>query len=110
MRGPRRTNLDEHFRVEGRGTGFETAEEMQASLDQYLGSYNTKWPHQDRGMNGRTPLKAFVDGIPDEPEHRAKTPNQVRSLTLTQGWHSPLPYLYKLGVPKSKQCIAKNLL
>ena len=31
-----RTLLDEHFRVEGRRTWFETVEEMQAALDAYL--------------------------------------------------------------------------
>ena len=59
-----RTLLDEHFRVEGRRTWFETIEEMQPVLDAYLVSYNTKRPHQGRGMNGRTPAKAFRDGIP----------------------------------------------
>ena len=41
-----RTLLDEHFRVEGRRTRFETIEEMQPVLDAYLVSYNTKRPHQ----------------------------------------------------------------
>ncbi len=59
-----RTLLDEHFRVEGRKTWFETIEEMQTVLDAYLISYNTRRPHQGRGMNGRTPAKAFRDGIP----------------------------------------------
>jgi transposase InsO family protein len=59
-----RTLLDEHFRVEGRRTWFETVEEMQTALDAYLVTYNTRRPHQGRGMNGRTPAKAFVQGIP----------------------------------------------
>lgn len=49
-----RTLLDEHFRVEGRKTWFETIDEMQVVLDQYLVSYNTARPHHGRGMNGRT--------------------------------------------------------
>ncbi len=60
-----RTLLDEHFRVEGRKTWFETIEKMQVVLDTYLIGYNTKRPHQGRGMNGRTPAKAFRDGIPE---------------------------------------------
>jgi transposase InsO family protein len=60
-----RTLLDEHFRVEGRRTWFETIEEMQAVLDKYLVSYNQKRPHQGRNMNGRTPAQAFVDGLPN---------------------------------------------
>jgi transposase InsO family protein len=59
-----RTLLDEHFRVEGRKTWFETVEEMQAVLDEYLVSYNERRPHQGRGMKGRTPAQAFVDGLP----------------------------------------------
>jgi transposase InsO family protein len=61
-----RTLLDEHFRVEGRRTWFETIAEMQTVLDAYLVQYNTKRPHQGRGMNGRTPSKAFTDGIRKE--------------------------------------------
>ena len=58
-----RTRLDEHFRVEGRRTWFETIDEMQTVLDLYLVEYNTKRPHQGRGINGRTPIAAFMDGI-----------------------------------------------
>lgn len=69
-----RTLLDEHFRVEGRKTWFETIEEMQAVLDEYLVSYNTKRPHQGRGMKGRTPAQAFREGLPGPaPEQAAKT-------------------------------------
>ena len=59
-----RTLLDEHFRVEGRRAWFETVDEMQAALDAYLVVYNDQRPHQGRGMNGRTPAKAFLDGRP----------------------------------------------
>ena len=37
---------------------------MQTVLDAYLVGYNTRRPYQGRGMNGRTPAKAFRDGIP----------------------------------------------
>jgi hypothetical protein len=30
----------------------------------YLEGYNTRRPHQGRGMNARTPSRAFNDGIP----------------------------------------------
>jgi hypothetical protein len=74
-----RTLLDEHFRVKGRPTWFETLEEMQTVLDQYLIEYNTKRPHQGRGMNGRTPITAFIDGIrkedPPVPNPIQKPPN-----------------------------------
>jgi transposase InsO family protein len=69
-----RTLLDEHFRVEGRKTWFETIEEMQLALDAYLVIYNTKRPHQGRGMNGRTPAKAFRDGIPKTASRKEVKP------------------------------------
>ena len=59
-----RTLLDEHFRVEGRRTWFDTIEEMQGVLDDYLVIYNTHRLHQGRGMNGRTPALAFIEGLP----------------------------------------------
>jgi transposase InsO family protein len=69
-----RTLLDEHFRVEGRRTWFETVDEMQAALDAYLHSYNHDRPHQGRGMNGRTPYRAFIDGLPPQQERRMTDP------------------------------------
>jgi transposase InsO family protein len=70
-----RTLLDEHFRVEGRRTWFETIDEMQASLDDYLVTYNTKRPHQGRGMNGRTPVTVFKSGLPrTTPQQKEKAP------------------------------------
>ena len=59
-----RTLLDEHLRVQGRTVWYETVEEMQKALDGYLVRYNAERPHQGRGMNGRTPLQAFIDGLP----------------------------------------------
>ena len=74
-----RTLLDEHFRVEGRKTWFETIEEMQVVLDDYLVGYNQKRPHQGRGMNGRTPARAFKEGLrakakPQQQKERKATP------------------------------------
>lgn len=73
-----RTLLDEHFRVEGRRTWFETVEQMQEALDAYLLTYNTARPHQGRGMNGRTPGPRLPRPHPrkrqypggQRPEHR----------------------------------------
>jgi transposase InsO family protein len=59
-----RTLLDEHFRVMGRKKFYESVDEMQTDLDTYLAGYNTRRPHQGRGMNGRTPMRAFKDGLP----------------------------------------------
>ena len=63
-----RTLLDEHLRVQGRTVWHETVAEMQAALDAWLLRYNRERPHQGRGMNGRTPLQAFLDGLPVRPE------------------------------------------
>jgi transposase InsO family protein len=59
-----RTLLDEHFRVKGRTTWYESVDAMQTDLDAYLVEYNTQRPHQGRGMDGRIPLAAFKAGIP----------------------------------------------
>jgi transposase InsO family protein len=58
-----RTLLDEHFRIKGRQKWYESVEEMQADLDVFMETYNTRRPHRGRGMNGRTPERAFEDGI-----------------------------------------------
>jgi transposase InsO family protein len=61
-----RTLLDEFYRVAFRKKIYRTIEELQIVLDAYLVEYNTKRPHQGRGMNGRTPIVAFIDGIRKE--------------------------------------------
>ncbi|MEH8262754.1 integrase core domain-containing protein [Aeromonas veronii] len=50
-----RTLLDEHFRIKGRTTWYESVEQMQTDLDSYLEHYNTQRPHQGRMMEGQTP-------------------------------------------------------
>ena len=59
-----RTLLDEHFRVLGRTKFYESIQEMQSDLDACLVTYNTKRPHQGRGMNGRTPADIFARCLP----------------------------------------------
>lgn len=75
-----RTLLDEHFRVEGRRTWFESLDEMQGSLDAYLETYNTRRPHQGRGMNGRTPKTAFLEGLP-KPQKKETKPKTETAQT-----------------------------
>lgn len=58
-----RTLLDEHFRIEGRKTWYESVEQMQTDLETYLHQYNYKRPHQGRNMDGRVPYEVFVEGI-----------------------------------------------
>jgi len=71
-----RTLLDEHFRVGGRRTWFETVEEMQTALDAYLVTYNEKRPQQDCGMKGRTPMQFFLDGRLKANLPAKETPNR----------------------------------
>ena len=73
-----RTLLDEHFRVEGRRTRFETIDEMQLVLDKYLVAYNRKRPHQGRRMNGRTPWQAFQEGLPPTAKTNTTTEQKKR--------------------------------
>ncbi len=70
-----RALLDEQFRVQGRKKWYETVEEMQTDLDAYHLHYNSKRPHQSRAMKGRTPYKAFTDGLPkkENAKMRPKT-------------------------------------
>jgi transposase InsO family protein len=68
-----RTLLDEHFRVMGRTKFYESIDEMQVDLDAFLVTYNTRRPHQGRGMNGRTPEKAFRDGLPKPKNGKEET-------------------------------------
>jgi hypothetical protein len=49
---------------------------MLKDLDDYLVIYNTKRPHQGRGMNGRTPFKAFTDGLKDLTKTAPKSSNK----------------------------------
>jgi transposase InsO family protein len=42
--------------VKRRTTWYESVEEMQTDLDEYLELYNTKRPHRGRKMNGKTPF------------------------------------------------------
>lgn len=70
-----RTLLDEHFRIMGRKKWYESVEEMQKDLDTYLNQYNRERPHQGRNMNGRTPYKAFTEGLP-KTENEGKMETQ----------------------------------
>ena len=59
-----RTLLEEHLRIKGRTTWYETLEEMQKELGGYLETYNTRRPHRGRGMEGRSPNEVFKAGTP----------------------------------------------
>lgn len=67
-----RTLLEEHFRIQGRIKFYESLNEMQKDLDVYLVKYNQERSHQGRNMNGRTPIKAFVEGLPEPSKKEVK--------------------------------------
>lgn len=72
-----RTLLDEHFRVMGRKKWYESIEEMQKDLEEYLKHYNEKRSHQGRNMKGRTPLKAFLDCLPKQKKEGTIKPKKA---------------------------------
>ena len=63
------------------GSWYETLEVMQTDLDAYLLIYNTKRPHRDRGMNGRTPYAVFRAGIPERPRRRGRVSSEYHHCT-----------------------------
>ncbi len=67
-----RTLLDEHFRLTGRSKWYESVEEMQVDLDQYLIQYNQKRPHQGRNMGGKTPYTMFKAGLLEQTQNGTK--------------------------------------
>ena len=73
-----RTLLEEHLRIKGRTTRYETVEEMQKDLDVYLETYNRRRPHQGRGMKGRTPYAVFEAGIPRKRTRKPSARKEVK--------------------------------
>jgi transposase InsO family protein len=70
-----RTLLDEHFRIQGRTTWYESLEQMQQDLDSYLHRYNRERTNQGRNLNGRVPYQVFKDGLPkNERKQETTTP------------------------------------
>ena len=76
------TLLEEHLRIKGRTTWYETLEEMQNDLDGYLETYSTCRPHRGRGMAGRTPYEVFKAGIPLKP--RTQKPSATKKEVKTK--------------------------
>jgi len=58
-----RTLLDEHFRIKGREKWYESADQIQADLDEFLEFYNLKRSHQGYRLKGRTPAQALRDAL-----------------------------------------------
>ena len=73
-----RTLLEEHLRIKGRTTWYETVEEMQKDLDVYLETYNQRRPHRGRGMDGRTSYAVFEAGIPRKRTRKPSAGKEVK--------------------------------
>ncbi|WP_417540040.1 hypothetical protein [Marinobacter sp.] len=58
----------------------EKGAEKFALTDEWLVTYKTRRPHQGRGMNGRTLLKAFCDGL---KKSAAPSPKKQKGGPLT---------------------------
>ncbi|WP_394890030.1 IS481 family transposase [Mesorhizobium sp. AaZ16] len=59
-----KTVLDEFYRVAFRKKIYGSIEELQADLDEWVGSYNEERPHQGRWCFGKTPMQTFLDTAP----------------------------------------------
>ncbi len=73
-----RTLLEEHLRIKGRTTWYETVEKMQKDLDVYLETYNQRRPHQGRGMKGRTPYMVIKAGIARKRTRKPSARKEVK--------------------------------
>jgi hypothetical protein len=47
--------------------------------------YNTKRPHQGRGMNGRTPIRAFTEGMPKTSNTEVTSQTKTAKLKAARG-------------------------
>jgi transposase InsO family protein len=58
-----RTILNEFYRVTFRKKVYQTLDELQDDLDQWLEFYNNQRTHQGKMCCGRTPMNTFLDGL-----------------------------------------------
>ena len=56
-----KTLLDEFYRVAFRKKLYDTPDDLQADLDQWMVVYNEQRTHQGRWCFGKTPMQTFVD-------------------------------------------------
>jgi transposase InsO family protein len=58
-----KTILEEFYRIAFRRKIYETIEDLQADLDQWIDKYNQERPHSGRYCYGKTPMQTFLDSI-----------------------------------------------
>ncbi len=59
-----RTILNEFYRVTFRKKLYETLEQLQDDLDEFIEFYNNERTHQGRWCYGKTPMQTFLDSLP----------------------------------------------
>ncbi len=57
-----KTILQEFYQITFRKNLYETVEQLQADLDEWLGHYNTQRTHQSKVCCGRTPCETMIEG------------------------------------------------
>ena len=57
-----KTILNEFYQVALRKKIYQTIDELQVDLDQWLIKYNTQRTHQGKMCCGRTPMETLIDG------------------------------------------------
>lgn len=57
-----KTILNEFYQVTFRKKLYQTLEELQKDLDEWLSYYNNERTHQGKMCNGRTPVDTLIDG------------------------------------------------
>lgn len=58
------TILEEFYQVAFRKKVYETIEELQADLDEFMAFYNERRTNQGKRCEGRTPMQTFIEGLP----------------------------------------------
>jgi transposase InsO family protein len=58
-----KTVLDEFYRVVFRKKIFNSVDDLQMDLDEWLVYYNRERTHQGKRCQGKTPMRTFVDGV-----------------------------------------------
>lgn len=56
----------------GRTQWYESLNEMQADLGDYLKQYNYERPHQGININGKNPYTVLIEGLPKKDESDTK--------------------------------------
>lgn len=72
-----KTMLDEFCRIAFRKRIYDTIEELQAELDQWMRHDNEIRSHQGRCCFGKTPLQTFIDSLPLAREKLIQAPREI---------------------------------